>query len=248
MNGLWLVLLILAIKIISLVMQHRKKEQERKEREEALRQRAAQSGGAASAPPTIGVPAPAPAGVTAGSDIEARRQAQLEQLRQRREGRRGNVTDVQARLPTAPARRGVPIATQPASRGPSTVLPTIISSEKSRIRAQEQERRAREAERQRRDQQGRIAAARQEAEDAAAHREYEKGFHSVAGEADAKAHGVTATKSAVGAALSRPEDSDRAGVAAAVLLARMREPAALREAILLREIIDRPLALRDPAA
>jgi hypothetical protein len=257
-RGLWIVLLIATIKIISLIVQHQKKEQERKAREEALRQRAlAESGGVPPTPPTpTATTAPVqtaasvgrqPGGGEAAVHMEARRREQLEQLRQRRENRRGGVPVVQAKLPTAPplARRGLPLPTQPITRPPSGAGATIFTSDQARVRAQEQARRARDTERQQRAQQARAAAALQEAEDVASHRAYEKDFHTVAGEEDAASHGVTPTRPAVAVALGRLGAADRAGVTAAGLLSRLREPATLREVIMLREIVDKPIALRD---
>ena len=259
-KGLWILLLFAAVKIVSLIVQHQKKEQERKAREEALRQRAlAESGGIPPIPVTPSATRPPvpvqtaasvgrqPGGGEAAVQLEARRREQLEQLRQRRENRRGGVPQVQARLPNTPplARRGLPVPTQPASRAPATVASTIFTSDQARVRAQEQARRAREVERQQRGQQARAAVARQEAEDDASHRAYEKDFHTVAGEEDAVSHGVTPTRPAMAVALSRPGAADRAGVTAAALLNRLREPATLREVILLREIVDKPIALRD---
>jgi len=247
MKGLWFVLFIIAMQVISGIIQHRKKQQERKAREEAMRQRALAQGGMVhdrppQAAPVIVAPPTTP---SASVELESRRKAQLEQLRQRRESRRGSIADVQTRIPIAQSRRGMPVPTQLPKRGPSSADQSIIASEQSRIRAQEATRRVREAERQRKEQQGRTAAAAQEVRDLAAHEAYEKVFHSVAGESEAAAHGIRVQATAASVTLDRKRTIDRAGAAGASILERLGQPAALREMIVLREIIDRPLSLRN---
>ena len=247
MKGLWFVLFIIALQVISGIIQHRKKQQERKAREEAMRQRVLAQGGVVYDRPSQAGPVAIAPPTTTGTppELESRRKAQLEQLRQRRESRRGSVADVQTRIPTSAPRRGMPVPTQFPQRRPSAADQSILASEQARLRAQEATRRAREAERIRREQQARLMAATQEAEDLAAHEAYEKGFHAVAGESDAAAHGVRVQATAASLTLDRQRTIDRAGAAGASILERLSQPAALREMIVLREILDRPVSLRD---
>jgi hypothetical protein len=245
MRSLWVILFIVAVQIIAGIAQKRKKDAERRAREEALArntQMQAQGGPAGVGDPRASPPTPG----SSQAELESRRKSQLEQLRQRRDGRRMGQP-----MPGQSPRSGVAIPTQPSSRPSIMSAPALGTSDQARTKAQQAERRAKEAERQRRDQQGRLAAQQQELEDAVAHKAYEAGFHAVAdvrselhpaaaargGASQTKSTTVTqVTQATVGTPRLRP---------GAGLLQGLHDPKSLREVMILRELLDRPLSLRD---
>ncbi len=241
MRGIGFIIFIIVVQIIAGYAQKRKKDAERKAREAAMaRQAQAQGLGSPTSadPPTESD--------TSQLDLEARRKAQLEQLRQRREGRRVGIPTT-AQSPRA----GVAIAAEQAKRPNVVSAPSIGTSDQARSKAQQAERRAKELERQRREQQARLSAQQQELEDAASHKAYESGFHAVADErgelhsTPAARGGASQTKStrattATAATAGTPRLRPGTG-----LLQGLHDPKSLREAMILRELLDQPVSFRE---
>lgn len=252
MKGIGFVLFIIAVQVISAIIAQRKKQAEKKAREEAARRAMAGAPTMPGTPPRPGQPiGGASPSASTSPDLEDRRREQLEQLRQRRESRRGKVATSQpGQLRTG----SVPPTRMPQRSGPMAITTASIgTSDQARSKAQEAQRRAREAERVRRDEQSRAVMERAEAQEKVERLSYEREFHRVAGEEDQATHTAAVERGgqAAGAALALSRSvgsggaADRAGAAAVALVNRLRSPASIRELIVLREVVDRPLSLRD---
>ena len=250
--GRWsglIVVAILVVQIVASIIQQRRKEQEKQRAREAAARRQmlaeaeAPAGQAGQSVPTMtqpGVESP-----TAAADLEARRRAQLEQLRQRREGRRIGLPSASGagQAPPTGPRAGLPVpgvrtqASPPSSKPQSQ--PWTATSDQARSRQQEVERRAREQARLVRDQQARVAEERDAAQRAASERER---LRRAARESQQQSR----------QAEQRQADQRQAAAAMAIggpvpvlqLRNRLSQPGALREVFLLKELLDPPVALR----
>jgi hypothetical protein len=256
--GKWsglVVLAIIVLQIVASIIQNRRKEQEKQRaREEAARRRALAEaqGQAGAAGPGGAVVGQQPSGQMsmagggpgavvsaprqAVDDLEARRRAQLEQLRQRRDGRRiGQPSAMSggavAAPPTSP-RAGIP---SPVARGSVQTHPSssLGSSDQARIRQQEADQRARQQALEFREQQRRMGAERDAVERASQERERQR-RETVARQAEQR-------RTAAAAATAGP-------VAAATLSQRLHQQTSLRDLMVLKEVLDAPLAMRDPGS
>lgn len=265
----YIIVMLVVLKIASSIFQQYQRGQQRRAAMEAAARRQPDVESPATERPPQPVAEARGSSVNASdAELEKRRKAQLEQLRQRREGRRGGVPVggymggvmgiapggtlggpsrgillPQAGFPTrlgraSPNYPGPPTQpTQPARRGMQTTTPTIGTSDQSRMRDQLAEREQRTAERQRREQQARATVERDILKKAAA--EQRTAQASIQTQRTAQAV-------AVAAATSAADVADRTGIGQVILTRQLHEHGALRQAIVLREILDRPVALREP--
>ncbi len=240
LSGL-IVVVILVLQIVASIIQSRRKEQEKQRAREAAARRQMLAEGEAQ-PSTLVTLASADVGGASSSssvELEARRRAQLEQLRQRREGRRfgqpsmvGSAGGSVASPPTAP-RAGVPLPRVEPSRAASQPQsqPWTATSDQARSRQQENERRARDQARMLKEQQMRLTEERDAATRAIVDRERSR---REASQRQSDQHKIATVAAAAGAK------------AAASISSRLHQPAALRDLIALKEVLDQPVALREP--
>lgn len=242
--GFIIFLVVVAIQIISAIAAKRKQEQERRAATEAAeRRRIMMETGISEvvrpdSPPTMASPTR-----PTGDDVEARRRAQLEQLRQRRESKRQGVTMSPPTVQPPLTRRGVPTPTL-SPRPISNPAPTLGGSEQSRIRAMEAERRTREAQRQWKEQQARAAAEADAVETKAERAEYEMRFHRAIGKEQGGSASQTARQSRTSPTSTTETGTARSADIGTSIRVRLRDPASVRELFVLQEILGRPTGLK----
>jgi len=187
--------------------------------------------------PRVG-PAPAPQPIRAGrpgDDLAARRRAQLEELRTKREGRR-------IATPSTPAR---PVQSGPLSRSTQTpsIPPRVGREERIRIEL-EQQRLRRENEARRKLMDVQASTRPKDAEQAKLAEERARRQLQEQQAAMAVSAPAAATRQSVTSAASVVRSVKSPSKAAIIEL--LRTPNSMRQALILKELLDRPLALRIP--
>lgn len=181
-------------------------------------------------------------------ELAARRQAQLEELRKRRAGQgRAPKSATAGRTQVRIGQPGGPASGRPGSIGSPQQRPGELIGQGADFEAQ---RRAREAERRRREQ---LEARRREEARAA---EQAEARRKALAEARAKASREAFHRRAEAGvvqlrgkpSVARPERGAGAPVQPSAVKRRLKDRAMLRELFVMKELIDPPVALRDPTA
>jgi len=179
-------------------------------------------------PPRAGRPA---------DDLAARRRAQLEELRTKREGRRTSTA-------STPIRPGSPPSPIPTSPRTATLPPQVAREDRTRIRELEQQRLKREDELRRQQMEMQASIRRKDAEEArhAAEQVRRQLQEQRAASLEAAPASTTRASSTPTASIARSVKSPTK----AAITEMLRSPNSMRQALILKELLDKPLALRNP--